>query len=415
MNALPTIRAAFVIGRRDFTATVFSKAFLFFLLGPLFPIVIGLLFGGIGANIATQAERPRIAVIGYENDIRRLEGARARVAGILDGQPAIEFVYYQPAADESALRQRLLTGSRPAVVGVLTGGTFLPKFIGSLDPEGPTARQLRLIVGQAQVPPGLEGQPLTVTQVKRTAGRTSAARTLTAHAGQALLFLLTLLLAGMLLSQLIEEKSNKVIEVLAAAVPVDAIFLGKLFAMLAMSLLGIAVWASAAVAAVTFLADPGTLSALPAPALGWPGFMLIAIIYFAFGYLLIGAAFLGVGAQASTVREVQTLSMPITMSQVVIFAIAAAAASNPDGTAGIFAAVFPLSSPYAMLARAALDGRWWPHLLAIAWQALWLAVILRLAAAYFRRSVLKSGPKRRSWLSRLRKREPRPAAATARP
>ena len=51
-----------------------------------------------------------------------------------------------------------------------------------------------------------------------------------------MLFLLTLLLSGMLLSQLIEEKSNKVIEVLAAAVPVESIFIGKLFAMLAMSL-----------------------------------------------------------------------------------------------------------------------------------------------------------------------------------
>ena len=60
-----------------------------------------------------------------------------------------------------------------------------------------------------------------------------------------MLFFLTILLSGMLLSQLIEEKSNKIIEVLAAAVPIDAIFLGKLFAMLAMSLLGIAVWTAA--------------------------------------------------------------------------------------------------------------------------------------------------------------------------
>ena len=55
--------------------------------------------------------------------------------------------------------------------------------------------------------------------------------------------MLTMLLAGMLLSNLVEEKSNKIIEVLAAAVPIDAIFLGKLFAMLAVSLVGIAVWA----------------------------------------------------------------------------------------------------------------------------------------------------------------------------
>ena len=42
----------------------------------------------------------------------------------------------------------------------------------------------------------------------------------------------------MVLSQLIEEKSNKIIEVIAAAVPIDAMFVGKLFAMLAASVLG---------------------------------------------------------------------------------------------------------------------------------------------------------------------------------
>lgn len=395
MNLLPTIRAAAVIGRRDFTATVFSKAFLFFLLGPLFPILIGLLFGGIGANVAQQAEQPVIAVVGYDGDIRRLEGSRQRIASSFPEQPVVKFLYFAPEADEAGLRERLLARKSPPVVGVLTGGLFLPRFVGSVDANGAVARQLRLIVSQAQVPPGLEGQPLTVETIKRSAGKVATARTLTAHAGQALLFLLTLLLAGMLLSQLIEEKSNKVIEVLAAAVPVDAIFLGKLFAMLAMSILGIAVWATAAVIAVKALTDSATLAALPAPALGWAGFGLLAILYFAFGYLLIGAAFLGIGAQASTVREVQTLSMPITMSQVAVFALAAVAASRPDSATGLFAAAFPLSSPYAMLARAALDDRWWPHLLAIGWQALWLVVILRVAAAFFRRSVLKSGPRRR--------------------
>ena len=37
------VRSAFVIARRDFSATVLSKAFIFFLLAPLFP----LLFGGV--------------------------------------------------------------------------------------------------------------------------------------------------------------------------------------------------------------------------------------------------------------------------------------------------------------------------------------------------------------------------------
>ncbi len=57
----------------------------------------------------------------------------------------------------------------------------------------------------------------------------------------------------------------------------------------------------------------GGLATLPQPAVGWPAFLALAVVYFAMNYLLLGAVFLTIGAQASTVREVQTLSMPVTM------------------------------------------------------------------------------------------------------
>jgi ABC-2 type transport system permease protein len=217
---------------------------------------------------------------------------------------------------------------------------------------------------------------------------------MTARIGQALLFVLTILLAGMLLSQLIEEKSSKVIEVLAAAVPIDAIFLGKLFAMLATSLTGIAMWAIAGAIAIASLASGG-VGALPQPAVGWPAFIALILIYFSMSYLLIGATFLGIGAHASTAREVQILSMPVTMAQLVLFGFASLAVGRPNSTEAIAASVFPLSSPFAMIARAAELPDIWPHLLALVWQCLWVAVILRIAGAVFRRSVLKSGKSRR--------------------
>jgi ABC-2 type transport system permease protein len=83
-----------------------------------------------------------------------------------------------------------------------------------------------------------------VTEIEASTGSTTRSRAITAQAGQIILFFLTIILATMILSQLIEEKSNKIIEVLAAAVPIEAIFLGKLFAMLATSVIGIAVWVS---------------------------------------------------------------------------------------------------------------------------------------------------------------------------
>ena len=90
-------------------------------------------------------------------------------------------------------------------------------------------------------------------------------------------------------------------------------------------------------------------------------------------YLLLGAVFLSIGAQASTVREVQTLSMPVTIGQVVMFGFAATAVGAPNSTAALAAAVFPLSSPLVMIARAAEQPESGRTSLAIAWQVLWVA------------------------------------------
>src|SRR3546814_6884156 len=87
---------------------------------------------------------------------------------------------------------------------------------------------------------------IEVHTVSDSRGAQQQAQLLTGRAAQVLLFLLTMLLAGMVLSNMVEEKTNKIIEILAAAVSIDAIFIGKLMAMLAMSLVGIAIWGSVA-------------------------------------------------------------------------------------------------------------------------------------------------------------------------
>jgi ABC-2 type transport system permease protein len=218
----------------------------------------------------------------------------------------------------------------------------------------------------------------------------------TAQIAQVALFLLTLMLSTMVLSQLIEEKSNKVIEIIAAAMPIDAMFVGKLFAMLSASVLGLVVWIGSG-ALLIQIVKHGGVATLPTPAVGWPIFLALGVIYFGMNYLLFGAAFLMIGAQASTAREVQTLSMPVTFGQVLIFGFAATAIGDPNSTESLAAAVFPLSSPMTMLARGAEQPELWPHIVAIGWQALWVALILRLGAQLFRKTVLKSGPRLPWW------------------
>jgi ABC-2 type transport system permease protein len=405
MKLPETIRAAFVIARRDFTATVLSKTFLLFLLGPLFPIGLGFIFGGIGAQVERNAAPATIAVISSPADYALLESARDRFAPLGTERPLVRLQRISPEGDAAAQRQRLLTSANDPVLGVLEGGLAKPHFTGAVMADGRTVQQVNLFVDEARrlkARPHIPASSVEVTLTRSSSGSVAFARNLTARAGQTILFVLTILLAGMLLSQLIEEKSNKVIEVLAAAVPVDSIFLGKLFAMLAMSLVGITVWTSAGAAAIAIYAKGG-LASLPPPAVGWPAFLFFILLYFSMSYLLIGATFLGIGAQASTVREVQTLSMPVTMSQVILFGVASLGVGKPNSAEAIGAAIFPLSSPFAMVARAAEQDALWPHLLAFAWQVIWVVLILKLAAALFRRSVLKSGP---AWRWPWQKRKP---------
>jgi ABC-2 type transport system permease protein len=389
------IRSSWVIARRDFTATVLSKAFIFFLLGPLFPLLLGGVFGGIGASVASRTEKPVVAVIASPAEFGRLDTARNRLAAAIDEDRVVELIREDAQADVAAQQSRLLAQRNPPIAAVLTGGFDHPHLAGALRDDSRTASQLRLIIASAR-----SGEPaaapLPVTTVKGSPGTLVKDRAVTAQIGQMLLFFLTILLSGMLLSQLIEEKSNKIIEVIAAAVPIDALFVGKLFAMLAASVLGIIVWVSAGAVLVQMLKHGG-VATLPMPAVGWTGFLALAIIYFGMNYLLLGALFLTIGAQASTVREVQTMSMPVTFGQVLIFGLAATAIGSPDSTGALLAAIFPFSSPMVMLARAAEEPEIWPHLVAIAWQVLWVALILRMGARLFRKTVLKSGPPTKWW------------------
>jgi len=133
------------------------------------------------------------------------------------------------------------------------------------------------------------------------------------------------------------------------------------------------------------------IARLPAPAVGWPLFMALGVIYFAMAYLLLGALFLTIGAMANTVREVQTLSMPVTMLQLMVFFLAAYTINHPGSGMELAAIAFPLSSPFAMLARAAMEPSLWTHALALAWQALAVMALVKGGSLLFRKRVMKSG------------------------
>jgi ABC-2 type transport system permease protein len=352
--------------------------------------------GTISERMARKDTHPTIAVIGTPQELKAVEGGRARLNPAFgeDGLPDLVLV----APDGSGERQvqDLLASPDKKVVAVLTGGLDQPRLTGAISATGSILRETTAMVDEARQQRVLgqgrvaEAPPkIQLVKVAESAGSLATERAMTARMGQMLLFMITVMLSGTLLSNLIEEKSNKVIEVLAAALPIDAIFFGKLFSMLAVSLLGIAVWSAAGIVGVTALTAGS--SAPPTPAVGWPVFVILVFVYFAANYLLLGAFFLGIGSQANSVREVQTLSMPVTMAQLLVFFFAQIAAGSIDNVIGIGAAIFPFSSPLTMIARAAQTPELWPHAVALVWQAFWVWLTVQLGASIFRTNEMKSG------------------------
>jgi len=397
---LSVLAAAWVVARRDFTAILFSRSFFFFLLGPLFPAVIAVLAGSLGSRVDASQERPVLGVVMQAADAAALERARAQLAPALgDDLPRLVVLRRLPPGERYDARQAL-SSHKASAAAILTGTPAAPVLTG---PEGliqAWGGPVAMLSAQVHSGAALSYPAVALQPVVRSSAAERKGRFATAQGAQTLLFLLTMMLAGMVLSNLVEEKGNKIIEVLAAAVPMDAVFLGKLFAMLGVSLVGIATWAAAG--GLLWLGGGISPERLPDPAVGWPLLIGLGVIYFAMAYLLLGSVFLAIGSMATTVREVQTLSMPVTMAQLMVFFFASFAMTQPGSAVEIAAVLVPFSSPFAMLARAARDPALLPHIMAIGWQVLWVALLVRGGARLFRSRVMKSGPGGRAKPRRIR-------------
>ena len=391
-----SIRQSLTVARRDFIATVFTPTFLIFLLSPLLTIAFGAA-GGLGASKMAQTaiDNSRLIALIAPGRAPAMQAADKQLREVFDRgdlPPPVEFRAPAPDPDRQA---RDLIGSREGDVDAVLYGPLETPHILYVNRAGSEANYLAALADQA-LRSGRIGSTASLTKpVKVPIKQTQV--TVTGHSAAATLavfaiFLLTLFLAGLTIGTMAEERNNKVIEVLAAAVPLESVFVGKLIGMFGVALLFVGFWGTVATQIAGVL--PAGLAASlmqVAPAVGKPMFALLFLVYFIMSYLLVGAAYLILGAQASTQRELQMMSLPMTFVQMGMVGVSMAAAASPGSTVALIAAVFPFSSPMAMAAGAANSPALWPHALAIAWQLLWVSLVIAVGARWFRRGVLKSG------------------------
>ncbi|KTT93026.1 ABC transporter permease [Sphingomonas sanguinis] len=396
------IRQTMTIARRDFVATVFTPIFLLFLFAPLIMVA----FSTIGAMGAAQAadhgaDRVRIVAIVPNALAQTLVEADTRTRTVFrrDEEPP-QLVTVAPDGNPAAQARAAFEAKDYDATAVLYGPLDRPTIL--YGARGSRAADyLVVLAGQALSAERLGGPLPRIAATKTAFSRqraTLGGQNQTAFLAVFGVFFLTLFLAGQVVGTMAEERSNKVIEVLAAAVPLEAVFLGKLLGMFGVAVLFVTFWGTV-LGQVTSVLPPafaGMVGEL-SPAVGLPMFTVLFVTYFTMAYLLLGSVFLTIGAQASTMREIQMLSLPITIVQVGMFTLTLSGLSQPDSWLAVVAEVFPLSSPFAMAGMAAASDSLWPHAVALAWQALWVALFVTLGARLFRRGVLQSGSVRPFW------------------
>lgn len=396
-----SVRQTLTIARRDFIATVFTPTFLIFLFAPLLMIGFSLVGGYGAASVAGGGRDTAQIVVVAPADatatLTAVDRSMRRTFRRDEGPPPLRIE--APAGSETAQVRALFARQDIDVSAVLTGPLARPTITYGAQGKR-TADYLADLAEQTLRAQRVGTEALSVA-TKRPFAQV-AARTTSGGRNQAAffavvgIFFLSILLTSQAVGTMAEEKSNKVIEVLAAAVPLESVFLGKLIGMFGVAVLFVGFWGTL-VTNVAALAPADMVRAFAevGPAVGAPAFVALFLTYFAMAYLLLGAVFLGLGAQASTMREIQMMSLPITFFQFGMFGLASAAASRPGTWIATIAEIFPFSSPFAMAAHAANLPGLWPHALAIAWQLLWVGITVSIAARLFRRGVLQSGQPRR--------------------
>ena len=395
------IRQTLTIARRDFVATVFTPTFLIFLFTPVIMLSFGAI-GGFGASSMASGTGEKLSIVAIvapaqQAAMRATDARLRRLYNPSDEPPPLvmEAPGDNPAGQANIAFSAHGSDASAALYGNLAEPTILYGGHGSSD----AAYLAELAEGTLRTASS-GAAPLskaTYTSLVRKKPSSSGRRE-SAYFTVFGIFFLTLLLAGQAVGTMAEERNNKVVEVLAAAVPLEAVFFGKLIGMFGSAILFIAFWGTL-VSQVHAILPASIASALGdiGPAVGEPAFVLLFFAYFTMSYLLLGGVFLGVGAQATTPRELQMLSLPITVLQMAIFGVSTVAAAQPDSWIASAAEIFPFSSPYAMAAYAANSPALWPHAAALAWQLLWVAIVILIGARAFRRGVLQSGSGKINW------------------
>jgi ABC-2 type transport system permease protein len=199
----------------------------------------------------------------------------------------------------------------------------------------------------------------------------------------------------MLLNNTIEEKSNRIAEVLLSSVTPGEIMMGKLLGIAGIGLTMVGAWlATVFVAARLYLGSGGAGADFIGPAVDavvGSGLIPMFVLCFLLGYLIYAGLFLTIGALCNDIKEAQNAQGPLMLIMMVPLFTMMFINRDPHGTIATILTWIPLYTPFTMMNRAAADP---PLMELIGATLLMVATALTLlwsAGRIFRIAILRAG------------------------
>ena len=207
-----------------------------------------------------------------------------------------------------------------------------------------------------------------------------------------------------MMNGVLEEKTNRVVEVVVSSLPASRLFAGKLVGVGAAGLTQFMVWA-ACLAGVSAAGAAGMGAAGALPELS-PGLLVAFVLFFLLGYFLYGSMYASIGAAVNTSQEAQSLVFPVMTPLFLSVVFWPMVLASPDSTLSVVLSLVPFFAPLLMFLRmAAVSPPLWQVALSMVLMLATIVAVTWASARIYRVGILMYGkrptfPEILTWVGR---------------
>jgi ABC-2 type transport system permease protein len=237
-----------------------------------------------------------------------------------------------------------------------------------------------------------------------------------------LTYMFVLCYGAMIMNGVIEEKTNRIVEVIVSSCRPMELMLGKIVGVALVGLTQIAIWGIMVVGGMSLLglnavttaapevammqsvgADAATGVATPdstiteilavVAGINWAQMLSCFLLYFVGGYLLYAALFAAFGSAVDQPSDASQFTMPIMMILIFAFYAGMYSINNPDGPLAWWCSMIPFTSPIVMMIRLPYDVPTWEVALSLLLLFATAFATVYLAGRIYRTGILMYGKK----------------------